>query len=256
MSNPVCSATKIELPIVQAAMGGASCPELAAAVSNAGGLGMLALSWSSADDMRSEIRKTRELTVRPFGVNLVLHWPQEHRLAVCLEEGVPIISFFWGQAGRLIEVAHRGGAKVLHTIASADAARRAVDHGTDMSPRVGGGRPRSRHGRHYGARANGRRSGSEDASDCRRRNRRRPRTRRGDGPRSLRCVDWDALSRKSRSGDSFALSRSSPGGERDRHRIRQLVRCPLARCASPSSSQQHIRGMAKGWTAANGKTTW
>jgi nitronate monooxygenase len=132
MANPVCNSLKIELPIVQAAMGGASCPELAAAVSNAGGLGMLALSWSSADDMRREIRKTRGLTVRPFGVNLVLEWPQEDRLALCLEEGVPIVSFFWGQAGPLTEVAHRGGAKVLHTIASADAARRAVDDGADI----------------------------------------------------------------------------------------------------------------------------
>ena len=77
MSNPVCSVAKIELPIVQAAMGGASCPELAAAVSNAGGLGMLALSWRSVDEMRREIRKTRELTQRPFGVNLVLNWAQE-----------------------------------------------------------------------------------------------------------------------------------------------------------------------------------
>ena len=132
MSNPVCSVANIELPIVQAAMGGASCPALAAAVSNAGGLGMLALSWSSADDIRKEIRETRELTGRPFGVNLVLNWPQADRLAVCLEEGVPIISFFWGQAGPLIEIAHRGGAKVLHTIASADAARRAVDDGVDI----------------------------------------------------------------------------------------------------------------------------
>src|SRR5436309_2018455 len=106
MSNPDCSIAKIELPIVQAAMGGASCPELATAVSNAGGLGMLALSWSSADEMRREIRKTRELGERPFGANLVLNWPQEERLAVCLEEGVPVISFFWGQAGSLIEVAH------------------------------------------------------------------------------------------------------------------------------------------------------
>lgn len=119
MANPVCNSLKIELPIVQAAMGGASCPELAAAVSNAGGLGMLALSWSSADDMRREIRKTRGLTVRPFGVNLVLEWPQEDRLALCLEEGVAVVSFFWGQAGPPTEVAHRGGAKVLHTIASA-----------------------------------------------------------------------------------------------------------------------------------------
>ena len=94
MANPLCNSLKIELPIVQAAMGGASCPELAAAVSNAGGLGMLALSWSSADDMRREIRKTRGLTVRPFGVNLVLEWPQEDRLALCLEEGVAVVSFF------------------------------------------------------------------------------------------------------------------------------------------------------------------
>src|SRR5437764_14043130 len=99
MSNPVCSVANIELPIVQAPMGGASCAALAAAVSNAGGLGMLALSWSSADDMRREIRETRELTGRPFGVNLGLNWPQADRLAVCLEERVPIISFFWGQAG-------------------------------------------------------------------------------------------------------------------------------------------------------------
>ncbi len=132
MANPVCNSLKIELPIVQAAMGGASCPELAAAVSNAGGLGMLALAWSSTEDMRREIRKTRGLTVRPFGVNLVLDWPQEDRLALCLEEGVPIVSFFWGQAGPLTAVAHRGGAKVLHTVASADAARRAVDDGADI----------------------------------------------------------------------------------------------------------------------------
>ncbi len=57
--------------------------------------------------------------------------PQEDRLAVCLAEGVPVVSFFWGQAGSLTEAAHRGGAKVLHTVASADAARLAVDDGAD-----------------------------------------------------------------------------------------------------------------------------
>jgi nitronate monooxygenase len=113
-------------------MGGASCPELCAAVSNAGGLGMLALSWSSADEIRAQIWKTRELTARPFGVNFVLHWPQEDRLTICLEERVPLISFFWGQAGLLIDVAHRGGALVLHTVGSSDAARQAVDEGADV----------------------------------------------------------------------------------------------------------------------------
>ncbi len=132
MPNPFCVTAGIRLPIVQAAMGGASCPELAAAVSNAGGLGMLAVSWSSPDEVRAQIRATRALTERPFGVNLVLHWLQEDRLAVCLEEGAPVVSFFWGHAGPLIEVAHRGGAKVLHTISSGSAARRAVDDGADV----------------------------------------------------------------------------------------------------------------------------
>src|SRR5436190_18161474 len=96
MRTALCDRLGIELPIVQAAMGGASCPALAAAVSNAGGLGMLALSWSSIDAVRDQIRQTRARTARPFGVNLVLAWPQDERLAVCLAEHVPIISLFWG----------------------------------------------------------------------------------------------------------------------------------------------------------------
>src|SRR6266481_2751678 len=114
MPNAFCELVNIDLPIVQAAMGGATCPALAAAVSNAGGLGFLALSWDTIDAVREEIRATRALTSRSFGVNLGLEWPQEDRLAVCLEQGVPIISFFWGQAGSLTEKAHDGGARVLH----------------------------------------------------------------------------------------------------------------------------------------------
>src|SRR4051812_49970263 len=86
----------IEAPIVQAPMGGATNPALAAAVSNAGGLGMLALSWHPPEAARAVIRATRALTDRPFGVNLVLAFPQAERVAVCLEERVPVISFFWG----------------------------------------------------------------------------------------------------------------------------------------------------------------
>lgn len=99
MPNVFASLVSIELPIVQAAMGGATSPQLAAAVSNAGGLGMLALGWSPPDVVRAEIHATRALTKRPFGVNLVLTHPQEERLAICLEEGVTVLSFFWGQAG-------------------------------------------------------------------------------------------------------------------------------------------------------------
>src|SRR4051794_32491337 len=113
MRTSLCDQLNIGIPIIQAAMGGASCHALAAAVSNAGGLGMLALSWSPVDAVRSAIRETRALTKRPFGANLVLQWPQEERLAACLEEGVPVISFFWGDPRSLVETAHAAGAKVL-----------------------------------------------------------------------------------------------------------------------------------------------
>lgn len=62
----------IEYPIIQAPIGSATCPELAAAVSNAGGVGSLALSWSTNDLTRESIRKTKQLTSNPFAVNLVL----------------------------------------------------------------------------------------------------------------------------------------------------------------------------------------
>ena len=132
MPNAFSSLVGIDIPIVQAAMGGATSPQFAAAVSNAGGLGMLALGWSPPDAIRAEIRATKARTDRPFGVNLVLSQSQEERLAICLGEGVPIVSFFWGQAGPLTAAAHRGGAKVLHTAASADAAKVSVDDGADV----------------------------------------------------------------------------------------------------------------------------
>lgn len=133
MGNSFTELLAIDLPIVQAPMGGATTPELAAAVSNAGGLGMLALGWSTPEAVRDEIRATKALTGRPFGVNLVLTQSQEERLALALSEGVDAISFFWGRAGQeLVETAHRGGAKVLHTVSSAIDARRVADDGVDV----------------------------------------------------------------------------------------------------------------------------
>jgi nitronate monooxygenase len=131
MANAFCALVGIDVPIVQAAMGGVTSPVFAAAVSNAGGLGMLALSWSSPDDIRRQIAETKALTSRPFGVNLILSEEPEERLKVCLAAGAPIVSFFWGQAGPLTETAKRAGAKVLHIVASAEAACRAVDDGAD-----------------------------------------------------------------------------------------------------------------------------
>jgi NAD(P)H-dependent flavin oxidoreductase YrpB (nitropropane dioxygenase family) len=132
MRTALCERLQIDVPIIQAAMGGAVGPKLAAAVSNAGGLGMLVLTGADNDTIRSEVRATKALTRRPFGVNLNLNRPQNERLAVLLEEGVPVISLFWGDPAPLIEQAHSGGAVVLHTSASADEARRVVDAGVDI----------------------------------------------------------------------------------------------------------------------------
>jgi NAD(P)H-dependent flavin oxidoreductase YrpB (nitropropane dioxygenase family) len=65
-------------------------------------------------------------------VNLNLEFPQEERLEVCLDEGAPIISFFWRDPGALVARAKAGGAIVLHTVDSAADARRAVDCGVDI----------------------------------------------------------------------------------------------------------------------------
>jgi len=73
-------------------MGGAVGPALAAAVSNAGGLGTLALWGADIEALRRQVRETRALTSKPFAVNLNLEFPQQERLDACLQEGVPIIS--------------------------------------------------------------------------------------------------------------------------------------------------------------------
>jgi NAD(P)H-dependent flavin oxidoreductase YrpB (nitropropane dioxygenase family) len=132
MKTALCKRVGIELPIIQAPMGGAVGPALAAAVSNAGGLGMLVPWRADMDAVRRQIRETRALTSRPFGVNLNLEFPQEERLEVCLDERVPVISFFWRDPAALVPRAKARGATVLHTVGSAADARRAVDCGVDI----------------------------------------------------------------------------------------------------------------------------
>src|SRR5437868_4791371 len=132
MKTALCTRLGIEFPIIQAPMGGAVGPALAAAVSNAGGLGMLVLWRANEEAMRRQIKEVRALTSRPFGINLNLDFPQEERLAICLEEGVPIISFFWQDPSALVPRAKSGSAIVMHTVGSAADAKRAVDCGVDI----------------------------------------------------------------------------------------------------------------------------
>ena len=106
--TPLCRMLDLTAPVVQAPVGSATTPELVAAVSNAGGLGMLALTWTPAGSVRESIRATRALTDRPFGVNLVLEWAQEERVQACAEESVAAVSTFWGDPRPYVDRIHAG----------------------------------------------------------------------------------------------------------------------------------------------------
>ncbi len=108
----------------------AAIPGLAAAVSNAGALGMVTLTWS--DDPGAVVRQTAALTARPFGGNLVLTGDQHRRLDQALQAGLRIVSFMWGDPSGYIEPVHAAGGVVLHTVGSAGEARRAVAAGVDV----------------------------------------------------------------------------------------------------------------------------
>ena len=103
--TPVCELLGIEQPIVQAPM--AAIPPLAAAVSNAGALGMVTLTWS--DDVGALVHETAKLTGRPFGGNLVLTEDRHRRLDQALEAGLRIVSFMLGDPSGYVEPVHDAG---------------------------------------------------------------------------------------------------------------------------------------------------
>jgi nitronate monooxygenase len=119
------------VPVMQAPIGPAATPELAAAVSSAGGIGSLGASWTEPALLREQIRAVRRLTDRPFCVNLVIAFDQAERLEVAVEEGVELISFSWGADAGLAARAHAGGCRVIVQAGSAAEALAGVRAGCD-----------------------------------------------------------------------------------------------------------------------------
>src|SRR5580692_1869331 len=105
-------------------------PELAAAVSNAGGLGMVTLTWSTPAG--AVVRQTAALTDHPFCGNLVLTSDQHPRLDEALEAGLRIVSLFLGDPTGYVEQVHEANGLVLCTVGSAEEGRRAVASGVDV----------------------------------------------------------------------------------------------------------------------------
>ncbi len=122
----------IEYPIILAGMSWISTPELVAAVSNAGGLGVLALGPLSPQDTREAILKIRRLTDKPFGVGCTLLMPGATENAeVALELQVPVINFSLGKGDWLIKRCHAYGGKAIATVTTAKHALAAQAQGAD-----------------------------------------------------------------------------------------------------------------------------
>lgn len=129
----VCDVLGITHPIVQAGMGGGTDPALVAAVSEAGGLGILACTWTDAADIRTQIADIRSRTSRPFGVNFVLDQMAPEKLDVAIEERVPVISLFRGTDPSVVVArAHSAGLLTTHQITTIEEARISVAAGVDV----------------------------------------------------------------------------------------------------------------------------
>jgi nitronate monooxygenase len=122
----------IEHPVLQAPMGTAAGPALAAAVSEAGGLGSLSVSFTPPEAVSSAVAAVRDRTERPFAANVLLEWPPEEKIEALLAAGVPAVSLAWGDPAPWVERIHTGGALVLATVGSAEEARRAEAAGVDV----------------------------------------------------------------------------------------------------------------------------
>lgn len=131
LATPLCDLLGIEVPVIQAPIGSATTPQLAAAVSEAGALGMLGLTWTPPERVADRVRRTQQLTSNPFGVNLSLDFDVAAHLHAALDAGVRVVSTFWGDPGRFRPAISAAGAFHLHTVRSPAEARAAVDAGVD-----------------------------------------------------------------------------------------------------------------------------
>lgn len=132
MKSRICELLDIEYPIFQGAMARISDASLAAAVSEAGGLGIIAGGTAPADFVRAEVRKAKELTKRPFGVNIMLlsEFADDIAKMVC-EEGVKVVTTGAGAPGKYMEMWKEHGIKVIPVVPSVAIAKRMVRSGAD-----------------------------------------------------------------------------------------------------------------------------
>jgi enoyl-[acyl-carrier protein] reductase II len=132
MHNRLTELLGIAYPIVQAPMGWIARSQLASAVSNAGGMGIIETSSGKLDEVREEIRKMRELTDKPFGVNIAQAFVRDPDIvSFVIDQGVRFVTTSAGDPNRYCAALKDAGLTVFHVVPSLKAALRALEAGVD-----------------------------------------------------------------------------------------------------------------------------
>ena len=132
MKTRITEILGIEYPIIQGGMAWVAEYNLAAAVSNAGGLGLIGAGGAPAEFVREQIRKTKEMTDKPFGVNIMLINPEADAIAqVVVDEGVKVVTTGAGNPAKYMEMWKAAGIKVIPVVASVAMAKLMERGGAD-----------------------------------------------------------------------------------------------------------------------------
>ncbi|MGE5629714.1 MAG: enoyl-[acyl-carrier-protein] reductase FabK [Caulobacteraceae bacterium] len=130
--TPICEILGIKYPILQGGMAWVATAELAAAVSNAGGFGIIGAGNAPGDFVRNEIRKVKKLTDKPYGVNIMLLSPfVEDVINVAYEERVPVLTTGAGNPGKYIARFKEIGTKIIPVVPSVALAKKMQQEGVD-----------------------------------------------------------------------------------------------------------------------------
>ncbi|NNC54107.1 MAG: nitronate monooxygenase [Pseudomonadales bacterium] len=131
-NNRITQMLGVEVPLVQAPMGWIARSQLASAVSNAGGMGIIETSSGELDNIRVEIKKMRELTDKPFGVNIAQAFVRDPKIIdFVVEQGVKFVTTSAGNPQKYTSTLKAAGLTVFHVVPTLDAALKAVDCGVD-----------------------------------------------------------------------------------------------------------------------------
>ncbi len=128
----ICSILGIEYPILQGGMAWVATAELAAAVSEAGGLGIIGAGNAPAEFLRNEIRKVKSITKKPYGVNVMLLSPfVDDVINVVIEERVPVVTTGAGNPGKYLKRLQEIGTKVIPVVSAVALAKKMEKEGVD-----------------------------------------------------------------------------------------------------------------------------